>query len=134
MDDTFIQNATSTEKLCFMILDQIKRTEDTIDQLHNDVEYLKRWVKYKYFDKETYGRKLQLFRIIKNIDPYWTKLLFSEHCPMETVCMMIDWVHVDHLDAHAFEKRFLEYFHTMPKLDHIKAVWYKLPINEIDKI
>lgn len=142
MDDTFIQNATPTEKLCFMILDQMKRMEDhidtlytKIDQLKHDSEYFKRWTKFAHFERDTpYGRKQRIFRIIQSVDPYWLERLFSEHCSHEIVCLLIDWIHVEKLDFATFEKRFLERWDTMPDEDVILAIWGKLPMEEIDKI
>lgn len=103
MDElTFIQNATPTEKLCFMILDQMKRMEDHIDTLYTkmdqlklDVEYIRRWTKFEHFERETpYGLKQRIFRIIQSVDPSLTERLFSDHCSHETVCLLIEWIHI----------------------------------------
>lgn len=142
MDDTFIQNATPTEKLCFMILDQMKRMEDHIDTLYTkmdqlklDVEYVKRWTKFEHFEQNTpYGKKQRIFRIFQSVDPSLTKRLFSEHCSHETVCLLIDWIHTEKLDFTTFETRFLERWGIMPNDNVILAVWGKLPMEEIDKI
>lgn len=136
MDElTFIQNATPTEKLCFILLDQMKRMEDHMNQLHCDIEYIKRWTKFEHFERNTpYGQKQRIFRIIQSVDPSLTERLFSEHCSHETVCLLIDWIHVEKLDFATFEKRFLERWGMMPKENAILAVWGKLPIEEIDKI
>lgn len=58
-EDRWIVDATATEKLCFMMLDQQRRLEDKLDAIMVQQETNERWMIYYMYTGSCWGAKLQ---------------------------------------------------------------------------
>ncbi len=118
-----------------MILDQIKRMEEHITKLEQQMLEHRRWSMYEWFRSANPSTYLRIYNIMDKIDEYWAKRLFPEFIPDDILHQVLYWIHVHKASPREINERFmLQLRDKWYDENIIRAVWKKLPMQELEKL